>query len=106
MRSSFQWFVSSLAVVVFKGVSVVQPLTVSTNSLSSWLRWFKLHSTNLRHLLHFQSKQYGGTSNPPMSPAARKSPVSHLISFNLAVEASQYKLEDSGSRFRYTEVKQ
>ena len=94
--------------VVFEGLSVVQPLTVSTNSLSSWLRWFKVHSTDLRHLLHFQPKQYSGTSNPPtcMSAAAHKSPVSHLISFILAVEASQYKLEDSGSRFRYTEVKQ
>ena len=92
--------------VVFEGLSVVQPLTVSVNSLSSWLRWFKVHSTDLRYLLHFQPKQYSGTSIPPMSAAAHKSPVSHLISFNLAVEASQYKLEDSGSRFRYTEVKQ
>ena len=92
--------------VVFEGLSVVQPLTVSVNSLSSWLRWFKLHSTDLRHHLHSQPKQYSGTSNPPMSAAAHKPPVSHLISFILAVEASQYKLEDSGSRFRYTEVKQ
>ena len=88
MRSSFQRFVSCLAVVVFEGLSVVQPLTVSVNSLSSWLRWFKLHSTDLRHLLHFQPKQYGSTSNLPMSPAAHNPPATHLISFILAVEAS------------------
>ena len=90
MLSSFQRFVSCLAMVVFEGLSVVQLLTVSVNSLSSWLRWFKLHSTDLRHLLHFQPKQYGSTctSNLPMSPAAHNPPVSHLISFILAVEAS------------------